>query len=107
MEKGRHLRRRHGVNSTARPQTPGTRGQISIHNDRKEIEVKHLLFATAVAFSSTVFAADDKPPTPQQQRMADCSKEAKAKGLAGEERKNFMRECLKGSKSAASRGTAG
>lgn len=34
--------------------------------------------------------------TPQQQKMKGCNAEAKAKGLAGDERKKFMSTCLKG-----------
>lgn len=34
--------------------------------------------------------------TPQQQKMKSCNAEAKAKGLAGDERKKFMSTCLKG-----------
>lgn len=52
-----------------------------------------VLLAVATA---TAHAADDKKPTPQQQRMADCNKEAGDKQLKGEERKTFMSRCLKG-----------
>jgi hypothetical protein len=37
-------------------------------------------------------ATEDKPLTPQQQKMATCNKEAV--GKAGDERKAFMKECL-------------
>lgn len=40
-------------------------------------------------------SASGKELTPQQQRMSFCSKDAKAKGLKGEERKKFMSQCLK------------
>ncbi|CUA95512.1 PsiF family protein [Thiomonas bhubaneswarensis] len=40
-------------------------------------------------------AADGKKLTPQQEKMSFCSKDAKAKGLKGEERKKFMSECLR------------
>jgi len=33
---------------------------------------------------------------PQRQRMSDCSKEAKSKGLKGPERKDFLKTCLSG-----------
>jgi hypothetical protein len=36
---------------------------------------------------------DDKKPTAQQQRMAECNK--KASGMKGDERKAFMSSCLK------------
>lgn len=48
------------------------------------------LFVSAPA----AFAADDKKPTPQQQRMKDCN--AQAKGMKGQERKDFMKGCLSG-----------
>jgi uncharacterized membrane protein len=35
-----------------------------------------------------------KPLTPQQQKMSDCSKEAKAEKLAGAKRTEFMKSCL-------------
>ena len=34
--------------------------------------------------------------TPQQQKMKDCSAQAKEKQLKGKERKTFMSGCLKG-----------
>jgi hypothetical protein len=34
--------------------------------------------------------------TAQQQKMATCNKEAGDKKLAGDERKKFMSECLRG-----------
>jgi len=40
-------------------------------------------------------AADGKKLTPQQEKMSFCSKDAKAKGMKGEERKKFMSECLR------------
>jgi hypothetical protein len=40
-------------------------------------------------------AIEGKKLTPQQERMSFCSKDAKAKGLKGEERKKFMSECLR------------
>jgi hypothetical protein len=35
-----------------------------------------------------------KEKTPQQNRMAQCNQEAKAKTLKGDERKAFMKQCL-------------
>lgn len=43
-------------------------------------------------------AREENAPTPQQERMRSCSSEAKEKNLKGEERKQFMRQCLKGNK---------
>jgi hypothetical protein len=40
--------------------------------------------------------AAEKKLTAQQNKMGDCSKEAKEKKLAGDERKKFMSSCLKG-----------
>ncbi len=48
---------------------------------------------------STVFptrAAEDKPVSPQAQRMKDCNAQAHDRALAGDARKQFMSDCLKG-----------
>ncbi|WP_079417094.1 PsiF family protein [Thiomonas intermedia] len=39
--------------------------------------------------------AEGKKLTPQQEKMSFCSKDAKTKGLKGEERKKFMSDCLR------------
>ena len=36
-----------------------------------------------------------KKPTAQQQRHAECNRKSAQKKLSGEERKQFMTECLK------------
>jgi hypothetical protein len=41
-------------------------------------------------------AAEDKSPSPQAQRMKDCNVQAKERALAGDARKAFMSDCLKG-----------
>lgn len=47
--------------------------------------------------SGTAAAAEEKTDkTPQQQRMADCNKQAGEKQLAGDARKQFMSSCLSG-----------
>ena len=51
-----------------------------------------LLLAVAAAFAFPLHA-QEKKPTPQQERMADCNK--KATGMKGDERKAFMSSCLK------------
>lgn len=51
--------------------------------------------AKEVAKAENKAAANGKKLTPQQERMSFCSKDAKAKGLKGEERKKFMSECLR------------
>ncbi|MFN7572097.1 MAG: PsiF family protein [Betaproteobacteria bacterium] len=61
--------------------------------------LKPLLMAAALALPLSAFAADEpKKPTPaqqkQQQKMADCNKQAGEKKLAGDERKKFMSQCL-------------
>ncbi|HEY9513306.1 MAG TPA: PsiF family protein [Rhodanobacter sp.] len=73
------------------------------------------LFAAAAAFAaapqisyaatpSTAGATTKAPAktrTPQQQRMADCSHQAKVDGKKGAERRGFMSTCLKGPHTAA------
>ena len=58
-----------------------------------------LVLAAALAVSLPLYAQDKKEekkkPTEQQQRMADCNKQASAKGMKGDERKGFMSSCLK------------
>ena len=63
--------------------------------------LRAVLIGLALSFS--VHAQDKKDekkdtkkaPTAQQQRMADCNKQASAKGMKGDERKSFMSSCLK------------
>jgi hypothetical protein len=45
--------------------------------------------------------AADKKPTPQQERMGTCNRDAKDKKLAGDARKEFMKDCLGGKPAAA------
>jgi hypothetical protein len=40
--------------------------------------------------------ADDKPISPQAQRMKDCNVQAHDRALAGDARKQFMSDCLRG-----------
>jgi len=47
-----------------------------------------------------ITTAPAKQRTPQQQRMADCSHQAKVDNKKGAERKAFMSTCLKGKKAA-------
>ncbi len=53
-----------------------------------------LLIAVAIALPIAAFAAEEKKPTPQQQKMAACNQEANAKNLKGDDRKAFMSKCL-------------
>ena len=62
--------------------------------------IKHLVTALAtVAFALAAHAADEKKPTPQQEKMAACNKQAADK--KGDERKAFMKECLSAKPAAA------
>lgn len=54
-----------------------------------------------LASSTMAYAREEKAPTPQQERMRSCNKEAGDKALKGDERKHFMSECLKGEAAAA------
>jgi hypothetical protein len=57
-----------------------------------------VVLAVACALALPLHAQDkkeEKKPTAQQQRMADCNKQASSKGLKGDERKGFMSSCLK------------
>jgi hypothetical protein len=64
--------------------------------------LKHVLIAACLALPLAAMAADEKKATekkemtPQQQKMANCNKEAGEKKLSGEERKKFMSSCLSG-----------
>ncbi len=68
--------------------------------------MKQLISAVAIVIASQfalapAYAAEEKKPTPQQQRMKDCNAEAGNKALKGDERKAFMKECLSGKQTAA------
>lgn len=52
------------------------------------------LFITLPLCFGSAFA-EEKAPTAQQSKMAACNKDAKAKELKGDERKQFMSTCLK------------
>lgn len=57
--------------------------------------MKSILSLTLAVFAlsfSAAHAAEDKPLTPQQTKMASCNKEAT--GMKGDERKAFMSKCL-------------
>jgi hypothetical protein len=61
---------------------------------KQMLVVATLAIAAQFALSPAVLAA-----TPQQQRMADCNKEAT--GKTGDERKAFMKSCLSGKQEEA------
>jgi psiF repeat len=48
------------------------------------------------AFMSSCLKGETTGMTRQQLKMAECNKDASAKGMKGDERKKFMSECLKG-----------
>ena len=68
-------------------------------------------FATSLAFvlaatltAASAFAADKAPAdtlTPQQQKMSDCSKDAHAKELKGDDYKTYMSTCMKADSTAS------
>jgi len=55
---------------------------------------KSLLLTALLALPLVTYAADGKKPTPQQEKMATCSKEASARQLKRDERNRFMSTCL-------------
>ena len=61
--------------------------------------LRAMVIGMALALSCSVQAQDKKEPSAaqkaQQQRMADCNKQASAKGVKGDARKDFMSSCLK------------
>ncbi len=52
--------------------------------------------AAPAASAKSAAPATPAAPSAQQDRMKACSADAKAKGLAGDERRKFMSTCLKG-----------
>jgi hypothetical protein len=59
-----------------------------------------ILFVVLVVLLSTippVWSAESKPISPQAQRMKDCNAQAREQALAGDARKQFMSDCLRGS----------
>lgn len=71
-----------------------------------------LMLAASLAITGVAMAADgDKPKRAfsekqlaQQQRMKDCSADAKEKALKGPDRKAFMKTCLSGGSVTATAG---
>ena len=64
--------------------------------------IRHVVAAAAVAvlaasgaWAQDRKAAGKKTPTAQQQRMADCNKDAGDRSMKGDERRKFMASCLK------------
>lgn len=53
-----------------------------------------VLVASQFALAPWAHATEEKPATPQQQRMRDCNKDAT--GMKGDARKAFMKQCLAG-----------
>lgn len=63
---------------------------------------KTLLLTACLALPFAAYAAEAKKPTPQQERMATCSKEASAKKMKRDERNRFMSSCLSNKTASAS-----
>lgn len=63
--------------------------------------MKKLLSVIAAVIASQFVLGAAHAVTPQQQRMKDCNAEAKAKQLAGDARKAFMKDCLAGKQAEA------
>jgi psiF repeat len=61
--------------------------------------MKHLTIMLSLAFAALGAQAQDKAPTPQQEKMKTCN--ADATGKSGDERKAFMKECLSAKPAAA------
>lgn len=59
------------------------------------------MMAFTQVYANDVSAKTGKTLTNQQQKMKDCSADAKAKALKGDERKAFMKTCLKKDGAAA------
>lgn len=65
---------------------------------KKLLAISSIAVAAQFGFALPASAAAEKAATPQQQRMRDCNKEAE--GLKGQERKDFMKQCLSGKQAA-------
>jgi hypothetical protein len=65
--------------------------------------MKNIILALGLSmFAISLYAADAATEaTPQQNKMKACNADAKAKSLAGEDRKKFMSDCLSAKKEAA------
>lgn len=60
------------------------------------------LLALVPVHANDISKKTGKPLTDQQQKMRDCSAEAKEKGLKKDDRKAYMKECLGRGKGGAS-----
>jgi len=65
---------------------------------KKLLAIASIAITAQFGFPLPAFAAAEKAATPQQQRMRDCNKEAE--GMKGQERKDFMKQCLSGKQAA-------
>jgi hypothetical protein len=66
--------------------------------------VRAILIAACLAVPLVAAAVEEKKTTPQQQKMADCNKQAGEKQLKGDARKKYMSECLSGSGASPAKG---
>lgn len=65
--------------------------------------MKGVLSSMALAALMLALSPADAWANPQHERMRNCNKEAKEQALKGDERKQFMSTCLKGSNAARSK----
>ena len=63
------------------------------------------LGAALALFSGQSVLAQETKTNSQQEKMTTCNADAKAKGLKGAERKEFMKNCLSGKGTEATTGT--
>lgn len=67
--------------------------------------MKHLALAAASLILAAAFTSPTALAGTQQDRMTQCNADAKAKNLAGDPRKAFMKECLSGKTQGATAAT--
>lgn len=92
---------------------PLTAQQLRMKNCNAEARTQELKGDQRKTFMSSCLRgesakADDqaapavaRTPTPRQLQRQACGAEAKAQGYKGDERKDFVKECMKGSKAIA------
>ena len=70
---------------------------------RKPIAVLLAAALCASAIAQDKKAADQKEPTAEQKRQAECTKQASARGLQGRERTTFVSTCMRGGEPPAAK----
>jgi hypothetical protein len=71
-------------------------GDAKLAGDERKKFMSQCLSAKGLPAPEAAKAEHKKETTPQQQKMADCNKQAGAKKLEGDARKAFVSTCLKG-----------